>query len=307
MSPEDFESLADEIFWNVSALSFTYGAEPLLHPEFPRFIEIAGRYRIPNVYAVTNGLLLSDAITQAMVRHGLHSLAVSVDAACPETYEKIRVGGEWGRLMQNLFDFQHIKRELGSQTPHLELNFVLMKTNIRELPDFVDLAAKLDATAVNATHMVPFERLGMASESCSLLKETTNEMLTRARERARIHRLQFIAPQLFNEAPSHNSSTGLKERFGIPISRATERAGHCPFPWHFAAIDMQGNVVPCGWWTNQPGMGNIKSEPFLSIWKNEAYRDLRAEHQSGNLRTVCRNCPAAGVGSVDAENSFMER
>jgi MoaA/NifB/PqqE/SkfB family radical SAM enzyme len=307
MSLEDFESLARETFRNVSALSFTYGAEPLLHPDFPRFIEVADRYRTPNDYAVTNGMLLSNAITQAMVTHGLRSLAVSVDAACPETYGKIRIGGEWGRLMQNLLDFQRIKRELGSQTPHLELNFVMMKTNIGGLPEFVDLAANPGATAVNATHMVPFESLGMENESCALLKETTNEMLTRAKTRARNHGLQFIAPQLFNEGAAYNSSTGIKEKFGLPISQATERAGHCPFPWHFAAIDMLRYIVPCGWWANQSGTVSIKSEPFLSIWKSETYRDLRAEHKSGDLRAACRNCPAAGIGCVDAEKSFLER
>lgn len=307
MSLEDFEILAGESFWNVSALSFTYGAEPLLHPEFSRFIKIAGRYRIPNVYAVTNGLLLSEAIIKAMVMYGLHGLAVSVDAACPETYGKIRVGGDWGRLMQNLRDFQRIKRELRSKTPHLELDFVMMKTNIRELPEFVDLAAKLGATAVNAVHMVSFEGLGMERDSCSFLKGTTNEMLTRARTRSRNHGLQFTAPQLFNEGAAHTSYTKIKDRFGLPASHTTERAGHCPFPWHFAAIDMQGNIVPCGWWTHQSGMGNIKSDSFLSIWNNEIYQNLRAEHKSGVLRKVCRNCPAAGIGSVDAENSFLER
>lgn len=307
MSLKEFENLANEIFFNVSALCFTYGAEPLLHPEFPRFIEVARRYRIPNIYAVTNGLLLSDAITQAMVMHGLHGLTVSVDAACPETYEKIRVGSDWERLMQNLHDFQRIKRKLGSQTPHLELDFVMMKTNIRELPEFVDLAAKLGATAVNAVHMVPFESLGMEGESCSLLKETTNEMLTHARVRARNHGLQFTAPQLFNEHVAQKSFYRTRDRFGLPKGHRSRSCGHCPFPWHFAAIDMQGNVVPCGWWSDQPPMGSIKSDSFLSIWNSKVYNDLRAEHDSGALRSACRNCPAAGIGSVDAKNSFLER
>jgi hypothetical protein len=46
---ERFERLADEVFWHLNALSFTYGTEPLLHPQFTQFVEIASRYRVPRV------------------------------------------------------------------------------------------------------------------------------------------------------------------------------------------------------------------------------------------------------------------
>jgi len=307
MSLEVFEHLAADLFWHVHALSFTYGAEPLLHPQFSRFLEIASRYRIPKIYAITNGILMTDSVARAMVTHGMHVLAVSIDAACPETYGQIRIGGEWDRLMRNLRDFQSIKRELGSQTPHLELTFVMMKTNIGELPEFIDMAAELGANSVNATHMVPFERLGIAYESCSLVKETTNEMLMKARKRARELGLHFTGPPLFGKGVAHGSDAKEADRFELPVSQTTRKVGHCPFPWHFAAIDMHGEVVPCGWWNNQPGMGSIKSESFLSIWKNKSYRILRAEHETGSLRTTCRTCPAAGTGSVDGESGFLER
>jgi radical SAM protein with 4Fe4S-binding SPASM domain len=307
MSLEVFERLAAEVFWHVNALSFTFGAEPLLHPEFPRFVEIASRYRIPKVYAVTNGTLLTDAIARAIVTHGMDVLAVSLDAARPETYRQIRVGGNWDRLMHNLHGLERIKREFGSPRPHLELTFVMMKTNIGELPEFVDLAARLGATTVNATHMLPFESLGIAHESCSLIKETTNEMLSRARARARKLGLRFTGPPSFGKDVAHGYGARGADNFGLPVSQVTQKAGHCPFPWHFAAIDMFGDVVPCGWWHNQPGMGSIGSESFLSIWRNTNYRKLRAEHESGALCATCSTCPAAGMGPVDCKSAFLER
>ena len=120
---ERFEQLADEVFWHTNALSFTYGTEPLLHPQFDRFVEIASRYRIPRVYAVTNGQLLTEAVARTAVQHGMHALTVSVDAARRETYERIRVGGDWDRLMHNLRLLQRVKREMGSDKPRLELAF----------------------------------------------------------------------------------------------------------------------------------------------------------------------------------------
>lgn len=317
MSLGAFESLAADIFWHVRALSLTFGAEPLLHPEFARFVEIAGRYRIPEIYAVTNGILLTAAVSRAIISHGMSVLAVSIDAARAETYARIRIGGDWDCLMRNLLDLQRIKREMGSQKPLLELTFVMMKSNIEELPEFIDMAATLGANSVNAVHMLPFESLEIAHESCSLIRETTNEMLTRARARAIELGLRFSAPPLFGntiardlDAPDLSANDPDRQgaiRFDLSLSRSTRDAGHCPFPWHFVAIDMQGMVVPCGWWNNQPAMGSIKTESFLSIWKNEKYRTLRAEHAIGALRTTCKNCPAAGIGSVDAECAFQER
>jgi len=307
MSLDVFERLADELFWHVHALSFTYGAEPLLHPEFSRFVEIASQYRIPQIYIVTNGILLTGEVAQAVVMHGLDVIAVSIDAARSETYGKIRIGGDWDRLMRNLNRLQSIKREFGSQKPHLELTFVMMQTNIEELPEFVELAARLGANSVNATHMVPFESLRMAHESCSLIPELTNRMLESSSEKARELGLRFSSPPLFHAGIAGGFGARGVDRFDLPLSEASHKASHCPFPWHFAAIDMHGEVVPCGWWHHQPCMGSIRSESFLSIWNNEKYRNLRAEHESGALRETCRTCPAAGVGYVDSEGSFLER
>lgn len=302
-----FERLAEEVFWHVNALSFTYGTEPLLHPQFARFVEVAGRYRIPRVYAVTNGLLLTEDIARAAVTNGMHALTVSVDAARRETYERIRVGGDWEKLMHNLRMLQRIRREMGAKGPRLELAFVMMRSNIRELPAFVDLAASLGASSVSAIHMLPFELLNSVGESCSLVKETTNDMIRQARARARQHGLEFPSPPLFGESVGRDPGAAGVDRFGLPVSSAVRAAGHCPFPWHFVALDMHGDVIPCGWWQGGVAMGNIHKESFEAIWNNEAYQRLRAEHKRGELCPTCRRCPAAGVGSVDDASAFAPR
>lgn len=307
MPLDTFESLAHSVFWHVNALSFTYGAEPLLHPDFARFLEIASAFRIPRIYAVTNGLLLNEDIARAAVKHSMNAIAVSIDAATKETYESIRIGGDWDRLLSNLQMLQRIKGESNSIWPRLELAFVMMRSNIRELPAFMDLAASLGAGAVNVIHMVPFAPLDTESESCSMVKETTNQMLRKAREKARQHGIAIATPPLFGEVEQRNPGSEGVDRFGLPVSKATREAGHCPFPWHFVAIDMRGDVVPCGWWTGQKGMGNIFETPFLSIWKSPQYRQLREQHRTRNLCQTCQRCPAAGVGSVDSEQAFKAR
>ena len=132
-------------------------------------------------------------------------------------------------------------------------------------------------------------------------------MLRRAREVARSRGLAFPSPPLFGELVRKDPASHGIDRFGLPVSEATRAGGHCPFPWHFVAIDMKGDIVPCGWWHNAPAMGNVYAQSFLDIWNNDAYRRLRQEHREGRLCATCRRCPAGGMGSVDDAAAFAER
>lgn len=302
-----FEKLGEEVFWHVNALSLTYGAEPLLHPEFPRFLQIAQRYRIPRVYAVTNGSLLNEHVARSMVEHGMYSVVVSLDAAKASTYERIRIGGHWEALLANLRTLQRVKAEAGVRHPLLELAFVMMRSNVRELPAFVELGKELGASAIYALHMVPFTPLRTERETCFDIKETTNQALRAARETATRLGVNFTSPPEFGAVSAPDSAGEGMRRFGLPIGPATLARGGCPFPWHFAAIDMKGDVVPCGWWQGGAPMGNIYRESFSSIWASPAYETLRRQHRSHELSAICTRCPAAGVGSPDHAAAFEAR
>ena len=97
---------------------------------------------------MTNGLLMNESIARAMVEHRMHSIVVSIDASCPKTYEHIRIGGNWDVLVHNLETLQRVKRELGSVLPYLELAFVMMRSNIKELPAVIGIAKELGVSAV---------------------------------------------------------------------------------------------------------------------------------------------------------------
>jgi radical SAM protein with 4Fe4S-binding SPASM domain len=82
---------------------------------------------------------------------------------------------------------------------------------------------------------------------------------------------------------------------------------HCLFPWTFLIIGWWGDVLPCGWFNGEEPMGNIRQQSFEEIWNGPRYQKLRAEHQSGNLRHCCANCPAAGMGNVNRDSAFRNR
>jgi sulfatase maturation enzyme AslB (radical SAM superfamily) len=85
----------------------------------------------------TNGVLMEEKrFTDPMFRM-LRFLAVSVDAATPESYAKVRRGGNFERLRKNLDWVNEALRAGRFQHPvYYKVNFIVQRDNFREMADF---------------------------------------------------------------------------------------------------------------------------------------------------------------------------
>ncbi|TRT76626.1 MAG: radical SAM protein [Microcystis aeruginosa Ma_AC_P_19900807_S299] len=86
--------------------------EPLLHPKLIKFIEICRQQGVPKIHITTNGQLLNESCSKALLKAGLTSIDVSLDAATPETYLKIR-GSDLNRVEANIINFIKLRDQLG--------------------------------------------------------------------------------------------------------------------------------------------------------------------------------------------------
>jgi len=326
LSWAEFSRIAEQLFPLCQKVGLSIGTEPLLHPRFSEMLAILPEYRIPHTFVTTNGLLLNEKVIAEMIRTNFSRINISMDAATKHTYERIRVGANFEKLISNVRAINRLKEKAGSATPSISLVFVLMRSNIRELPAFIRLAHELKAVGVTAIHMVPYKTLDDTHESLSLQKRLCNQMLDEARCLAKSYGIGFIGPDNFPEsqaiagqicqiAPAGVASTpvmpvSIKDhasRFDFNLSDAEAGKFCCPFPWHFVGIDSSGNVTPCGWWYMERPMGNIKTQTFEEIWNSVQYRTLRSELVTRNLRKTCQLCPAAGMGHVQEANAFRSR
>lgn len=307
VSVEKFRELASQVFPRMNKVSLSYGAEPLLHRRIDQLMAVLAEYKVPYTYMHTNGLLLRRSSIEAMIENGFSSLSISIDAATKENYEKIRIGGNFEKLIANLQLLKQIKAEHGAEYPTLSLNFVIMRQNMHEMPAFIDMAAELGAIGVNATHMIAWDRVGNQEMAAIHEKQRCNQFLEQAHQRARHHGITFVAPEPFELKKGEGLVASTHERseevFSYDCSTVSETAA-CPFPWVFVAVDMRGNVVPCGWWFNEKPMGNIHKQDFFDIWQGKPYEKLRERLMNGKLTGACSVCPAAGMGQPDASSSF---
>lgn len=139
---------------DLTRVVFSGFGEPLTHPNI---LEMIGVVRKRNI-AVTlgsNGLLLEIEMARELVRLGVDRLVVSVDGVKPETYAYIR-GAMLSQVLSNIRGLNEVKRQLGSLTPALGIEFVVLKTNATELAELRGLASQLNAARVLVSNVLPY-------------------------------------------------------------------------------------------------------------------------------------------------------
>ena len=133
--------------------------EPLLHPQLEEMIR-AARERMPTegwVGFQTNGLLLTDARAVSLASAGLDRVCFSIDGVSPETFRKIREGGEIEGVERALAAMAAAKNHCGRPDLKVGVEFVVMRGNLRELPDALRWSAARGATFAIVTHVLPYD------------------------------------------------------------------------------------------------------------------------------------------------------
>jgi MoaA/NifB/PqqE/SkfB family radical SAM enzyme len=97
----------------------------------------------------TNFTVLNDAQLERLLNSQIHFINVSLDAATPLTYARIR-GFDFEKVLNNIRRFVKARTAMGKTHPLLLMNMTLMRSNIEELSDFIRLAKELGANQVCA-------------------------------------------------------------------------------------------------------------------------------------------------------------
>jgi radical SAM protein with 4Fe4S-binding SPASM domain len=126
----------------LSSLRFSGLNEPLLDKDLPEIISFGKDNGIQDVFITTNGVLLTEDVSRALIKAGTTHLMVSLDAATPETYAKIRIGSNYEKVVNNINTFLKTRASLKSRLPLLRLSFTKMQPNVHEAEEFAEMWAK---------------------------------------------------------------------------------------------------------------------------------------------------------------------
>lgn len=101
-----------------------------------------------SIEILTNGNLMTKEVLDKLVaNHKKINIYISMDAASDETYSKIRLGGNFKKLINNLEYLSKLKKE--NKINVVELNFVIQRDNFKEINDFIQIVKKLDFDGAN--------------------------------------------------------------------------------------------------------------------------------------------------------------
>ncbi|HEX5415452.1 MAG TPA: radical SAM protein [Chloroflexota bacterium] len=267
--------------------------EPLLNRDLPRMIT-ALKARQATVLFNSNGIALTPRRQRELIASGLDELRVSLDAARPETYARVRGVDAFARVLRNVGAMIRLEKELGVTTPKLSLWFTGLRENVAELPDLVRAAAREGIPEVHLQRLV-YRGVGLAVADQAIYRAPDATIA------ATIAEARSLAEQL--GVTLSVSGEGTKAPAGqthVPASGLPSAPWHgCSRPWRLAYITANGNVLPCciAPFTDVPYdsivLGNVNQGSLAEVWNGERYREFRERHASrDNPPECCRRCGA---------------
>jgi MoaA/NifB/PqqE/SkfB family radical SAM enzyme len=255
LSWETFEAFIPSLKF-FSHVHLSGWGEPLLHP---RLWDMARALRAQGlkVSLTSNGLGLNQEVQMQVLEH-LDMVAISLDGARAETYEKVRPGADFHRLVQQIAALCSRKRSRGLERPEVVLLFLKMRPNLAELPEFLRLAASLGVDRVNAPNLdfIPIPEM----EPLSLLAPASPDSEIEAIQRAAAAEAEVL------EMPFRNFS--LSPNFDLRVCDAN--------PLRNAFVTASGELVPCVY------LGLPVAGPFTRQYFNQSYQT--GNYSYGNIR-----------------------
>ena len=143
------EIILDGVKNGLKALKLNYINEPLVRDDLYEFIEFAHNNGVLDIYLSTNGLLMTEEVSERLIKSGLSRIQISVDAITSETYEKMRPGGDFQAVINNIYALLAVRRAMDSITPLIRVNIVRTNINEHEVEDFVSFwSDKVDMVGI---------------------------------------------------------------------------------------------------------------------------------------------------------------
>jgi pyruvate-formate lyase-activating enzyme len=136
MEMELFRTIVDDaVRCGVGNIHLHTIGEPLLHPHCCEMVRYV-RSRGIRCWLATNGMLLEDRTSRALLESDLSALRVSVEGSEQAVTGKVRRGASFETIFSNLHRFSELRRT-GNYRTHVGINTIVMKETLPDMDKFV--------------------------------------------------------------------------------------------------------------------------------------------------------------------------
>lgn len=275
---EQFKQIVDQ-FPGLKWINVTGEGTGFLNPDFLKIIEYL-RSKDVSVNFVDEFDFIDEEKAQKLIELGVNCIWISMDGATKETYEKIKVGCNFEKAVNNIKMLLNLKRKLHSPFPMLCFRFVVNRLNYQEMPKMVELVHSFgdlgEGSKLEFVGLLTFKEIEKY-----YLPEVPKEILEKTIEVGKKlgMRVQF----------SHISESKLP-----PVEKCAA--------WTEPYIMIGGYVLPCCAvlmsnkrdFLRQYAFGNLYQQPFKEIWYSDRYKKFREMVLKNNEKVpiLCVGCRA---------------
>jgi len=251
--------------------------DPFLNPEYRQMVKYLDDKHVCQEIYLTSKAFEKGDIEKFVDYNSFIFLKFSFDAATKDTYESIRINGDYDKVIDNIIRFDREKKRRGKHYPELQFHFVVMKNNIHECEQYVKLIHDLGVDCSNITFSRMLHKFKQTEHLYTDIPDTLMKNLEIA-----------------------------GKRYGIPVTFNADAAGTKPpinlcTAWTMPYIFPDGTVISCCCmnmqnrrdWQRQTAMGNIFQTPMRDIWYGPKYKLLRKklyEMKPLEAHPVCEIC-----------------
>jgi MoaA/NifB/PqqE/SkfB family radical SAM enzyme len=260
-----FKSIIDQLRrsrFGTEHVDLTGVGEPLLNPSLVSMVEYAKR-GVFKVGFTSNLTTMNESMAEKLINANLDYLYVSFDGATKETFEKLRVGADFEKVISNIKMFLEKRNQKNQSRPIVKLTATISYDNSEEIPGLIKIAEDLKVNSINFNRQIipGKEHWKQEFRVISVWKQRANVEIG---------------------------------RMAIPLRR--------PQPCialKGCYITYDGKVLPCNSLIQilprreyyRVQVGDLKQNTLHEIWFSKSYRLFRTHLALGRRPFFCNYCP----------------
>ncbi len=306
----------EPLFPSLEVLSIHGAGESLLSKHLDYFIENSTKHKFI-IHTNTTGAMLTKAKSQALAKaHGL-SIRFSIHAGKADTYYQI-MGEEFEDVLKKI---KYLVDIVPKESNDFWFSYLVMKENIDEIEDFLQVAHDCGIKSVRFMKLVP---------SMSIMKnKTTRDMEFNYFDQTN----KTVLDNFHKKSPQYEElakKLGIRIEFGtikqfdddkynasgFLINKVTSKVINrrffpllpqkvkCVIPWYGElVIEFNGDVKLCV--ASAYVVGNLYENSLQEIWNSKKMQDVRKAFAKGYSHKICGYCKGIDLDNYP-NNSFLD-
>lgn len=210
---------------------------------------------------------------ELLVDLGIDQVYISLDAATKETYEKIRIGSNFDKVIENIKYLIRYKWLKETSFPNLDFHFIISSLNMHEMQAYLDFVYSVSPHS----------------------KILFTVLLHRYKEIEGF--FQKVPPKLIEAIDKRAQEINMNISWNLNV-RELKPPISCCTTWTMPFIFVTGEVIPCCSnneannrdFQKETSLGNVFEDSFSNIWWGKKYNELRKLITENKKPLVCRDC-----------------